>query len=113
MIVKRINGKTVAFLPTWRLIVVLGMYCMLCVEVGALIIFTIEQQPIHPIGQALLLCSSIVFLVLAHRFGKIDLKRMRAMGAQLEVTRAQSFVVIFCCAMVPGTLLFLVILSGV
>ena len=113
MIVKRVNGKTLAFLPTWRLILVLGMYCMACIEIGALIIFAIEQKPIHPIGQLLLITSSLFFLLLGNRLAKNELNRMRAIGAQLEVTRTQSFVVIFCCSMVPGTLLFLVILSGV
>ena len=113
MIVKRINGKTLAFLPTWRLVLVLGMYCMVCIEIGALIIFTIEQQPIHPIGQVLLLTSSLFFLLLGNRLAKNELNQMRAIGAQLEVTRRQSFVVIICCAMVPGTLLFLVIVSGI
>ena len=113
MIFKQQNGRLLAFLPTWRLIVVVGMYCASCVQIGAWIIFTIEQKPIHPLGQFILLFGSGVFFLLGNRFGKADLQRMRACNARLEVTRAQSFVLILGCAMVPATLLLLVILSDI
>ena len=107
------NKKMLVYLPTWRLVIVLGMYCATVTQIGALIIFTIEQQPVHPVGNILLILGSGITALLGHYFGRKDLQRIRNLGGQLEITRAQVFVVALCCAMVPGALLFLVILSGV
>ncbi len=107
------HNRTLVFLPTWRLVVVFGMYCAPLTQIGAWVIFTIEQKPIHPAGDLLLIIGAIVTALLGHMFGRKDLQRIRNLGGQLEVTRAQGLVVAVCCGMVPGILLLLVILSGI
>ena len=112
MIIKRENGRTLAFLPTWRLVSYLGMYCGTVVQIGAWFIFWIENKPIHPLGQILLVIGAATTFILGHFVGQKDRQKMREVGAQLEVTWAQQFVLIACIASVPGSLLFLVLLSG-
>ena len=107
------DKKTLAFLPTWRLLIVLGMYCAAAFQIGAWIIFTIEQKPMHPVGQIFLIVGSTIALFLGHFIGKRDLKRIRDAGAVLEGTRFQIAVIIFCIAAVPGSLLVLVVISGI
>ena len=107
------HERKLLYWPTWRLVIVLGIYCATVTQIGALIIFSIEQKPIHPIGNILLLVGTAATAILGQVFGHKDLQRIRNLGGQLEITRAQGIVVAFCCAMVPGALLILVILSGV
>ena len=109
----QLEDKKLAFLPTWRLLIVIGMYCAAAIQIGAWVIFTIEQKPMHPIGQICLLVGSTVALLLGHFIGKRDLKRVRDAGAVLEGTRIQIVLIILCVAAVPGSLLLLVIISGI
>jgi fucose permease len=113
MKIVKVNGKTLAFLPTWRLVIVIGMYCAAIVQVGAWIIFTIEQKPMHPAGKIALIVGSACALLLGRFIGKEDVKRIREEGAMLEVTRLQIPLLILCCAAVPVCLLILVIISGI
>ena len=94
-------------------IIVIGMYCAAAIQIGAWVIFTIEQKPMHPIGQVCLLVGSTVALLLGHFIGKRDLQRVRDAGAVLEGTRIQIVLIILCVAAVPGSLLLLVIISGI
>ena len=89
------------------------MYCVPLTQIGAWVIFTIEQKPLHPVGDLLLIIGAIVTALFGQMFGRKDLQRIRNLGGQLEVTRAQGLVVAVCCGMVPGILLLLVILSGI
>ncbi len=109
----QLEDKKLAFLPTWRLLIVMGMYCAAVVQIGAWVIFTIEQKPMHPVGQICLLVGSTAALLLGHFIGKRDLKRIRDAGAVLEGTRFQLALIILCGAAVPGSLLLLVIISGI
>ena len=52
-------------------------------------------------------------LFLGHFIGKRDLKRIRDAGAVLEGSRFQIAVITFCIAAVPGSLLVLVVISGI
>jgi len=106
------HDKTLAFLPTWRLLIVLGMYCATAVQIGAWIIFTIEQKPIHPIGHFLLILGSATTSGLGHFIGKRDLRLIREHHASLECTPIQCALIIICCASVPAALLALVIISS-
>lgn len=108
-----LEGKKLVFLPTWRLLVVIGMYCMAAVQIGAWVIFAVEQKPIHPIGHICLLVGSTVALLLGHFIGKRDLKRIKDAGASLEGTSFQLALIILCIAAVPGSLLWLVLISGI
>ena len=107
------NGKRLAFLPTWRLLIVMGMYCAAAVQIGAWVIFTIEQKPMHPIGQCFLIVGSTIALFLGHFIGKQDLKRIKNARAILEGSRFQIALIILCIASVPGSLLVLIIISGI
>ena len=106
------HRKTLAFLPTWHLLIVMGMYCAAVVQIGAWIIFTIEQKPIHPIGHFVLIAGSATTSLLGHFIGKHDLRLMREHNASLEGTPFQLALIILCCASVPAALLVLVIISG-
>jgi hypothetical protein len=105
------DGKLLAFLPTWRLLILMGMYCASAIQIGAFIIFWVEQKPIHPIGKICLLVGSFVALMLGQAIGRKDRKRIKEAGAVLEVTRLQVPILILCVASVPGFLLVLVLIS--
>ena len=107
------NGKTLAFFPTWRLLILVGMYCAAAVQIGAWVIFTIEQKPMHPAGQICLFVGSTIALLLGHFIGKQDWKQVKDAGALLEGTRFQLGLIILCIAAVPGSLLVLVMISGI
>ena len=107
------NLLSLVFLPTWRLVIVLMMYCAVAIQLGAMVIFGIEQKPMHPIGELVLSTGSILFAVLGYFIGKKDLAEIRRRRARLEVTRWQIPILIFCLAMVPGSLLILIIVSGI
>ena len=113
MRIVKANGKTLAFLPTWRLLIVIGMYCASVIQFGAFIIFTIEQKPVHPAGQVCLIIGSTIALLLGHFIGRQDLKRIKDAGASMEGTRFQIALIILCVSAVPASLLVLVIISGV
>jgi dolichol kinase len=84
---------------------------MAVIQFGALLIFTLEQKQIHPVGQICLAIGSVVALLLGHFIGKRDRKQIKDAGAVLEGTRFQIAVIILCCTAVPGSLLFLVLTS--
>ncbi len=91
--------------------IVIGMYCASAIQIGASIIFTIEQKPVHPVGLVGLTIGSTIAFLLGYFIGKRDLKRIRDAGAVLEGTRFQIALIILCCAAVPASLLVLVVIS--
>jgi hypothetical protein len=105
------DGRRLAFLPTWRLVIVVGMYCVSVIQLGAFIIFATEQKPMNPVGQIGLIVGSTAFLFLGHFIGKKDLRKIREAGAVLEGTRFQIAVIILLCASVPGSLLILLLIG--
>lgn len=67
----------------------------------------------HPLGQLCLIIGSAITMLLGHYIGKEDLRRIKNANASLEGTPVQIVLIILCMVSVPGSLLALVIISGI